>query len=197
MRLGIFGGTFDPPHIGHLIVAQDAALALRLDRVLVVPAAEPPHKRRQLTPSATRLEMTRAAVGGDPLFEVSDIELGRSGPSYTVDTLRELRQLRPADDLVLLIGEDQYREFGTWREPETVRELAEIAVLSRGGEGEAERQPPVAWEDAGVLRVHVTRIDVSSTDLRKRVGMGLPIRYMVDPAVATIIRNNRLYAETA
>ncbi len=192
MRLGIFGGTFDPPHLGHLIVAQDACSALRLDGVLFVLAASPPHKQgRAHTPAAVRLEMLDAATAGDPRLRTSDVELRRDGPSYTVDTLRQLAADNPAAELFLLIGADQAREFGTWREPDEIARLATVVALSREGEA-APPEPDRPW----MRWLPVTRIDISATDIRRRVAAGEPIRYLVPSAVDTIIRREGLYRTT-
>ncbi len=190
MRLGVFGGTFDPPHIAHLIVAQDAHRALALDRVLFIPAARPPHKREQpLTDASVRLEMLRAAVDHDERFEIRDVELGREGPSYTVDTLRELKRSDPDGELFLLIGSDQWLEFGTWHDPDGVRALARVIVLSREGHGGG--GAPDSGRPDGIVRV--TRLDVSSTMIRDRVAAGAAVRYLVPVGVEEIIRRERLY----
>lgn len=187
MRTGLFGGTFDPPHTGHLIVAQDALTRLELARVVFIPAFEPPHKRgRDISPAHLRLAMLRAALEGDDRFAVDDIEIRRGGTSYTVDTLRALHAADPAAELFLLLGTDQYEEIETWREPAELRTLARIAVLSREG------RHPVLRAD-GASRVPVTRIDVSATEIRRRVMAGEPIRYLVPAAVEAIIRQHRLY----
>lgn len=189
-RIGIFGGTFDPPHLGHLIVAQDALVALGLERVLFIPAAVPPHKiQREITPAALRLELLRAAVAGDPRFEVSDLELRRAGPSYTVDTLRELQERHPAASLYFLLGVDQFRELHGWREPEAISRLATLAVIGREGE---------LGEGAVATRfphrmVAATRIDISATAVRARVAAGEPIRYLVPERVAAVIEREGLY----
>jgi nicotinate-nucleotide adenylyltransferase len=196
VNVGLFGGTFDPPHTGHLIVAQDAALALGLDRILFVPAARPPHKTGTVvSPAPLRLAMLELAVGGDPRFVIDRTELERSGPSFTVDTLRTLAGAWPGTALTLLIGADQYAEFGTWREPDTIRQLARVAVLDRGpGTGGAPGPAPAARPlGDGVVAVSVTRIDVSSTEVRRRVAAGLPIRYLVPAAVEQFIVDHRLY----
>src|SRR5690606_34955880 len=134
VKLGVFGGTFDPPHVGHLIAAQDALITLHLDRVLFVPARTPPHKQhKSVTPAPVRLRMIQAATAADARFEVTDIELRREGPSYTVDTLRELKAEYPQSELYLLLGVDQVREFGTWREPQTILQMAHLVMLARGG----------------------------------------------------------------
>ncbi len=189
MRLGVFGGTFDPPHLGHLVVAQDACTALALDGVLFVLAASPPHKQgRAHTPAPIRLEMLQAATRGDPRFQACDIELRRRGPSYTVDTLRELAAEDPARELFLLIGADQARDFAAWRAPDEIVRLATVVALSREGE----EMPPGTPVQA--LRwLPVTRLDISATDIRRRVSVGEPIRYLVPDAVEAIIRREGLY----
>jgi nicotinate-nucleotide adenylyltransferase len=188
VRVGILGGTFDPPHHGHLIAAQDAIIDLELDKVIFIPAAVPPHKQRNnVTAPAVRLRMIEAATRDDGRFEVSDVELRRTGPSYTVDTLRELRAARPTDQLFLLLGVDQVREFESWREPKEVLKLAALVMLARAGiEDDGGR-------DIVEQTVRVTRIDVSSTLVRERVRTGRPIRYLVPAAVEKIIADERLY----
>ena len=186
MRFGVFGGTFDPPHIGHLVAAQDALTVLNLDRVILVPAAVPPHKLdRTLTSAGTRLELIRAAVTDDARFEIDDIELRRAGPSWTVDTLREFRARWPEARLHLLVGMDQFADFASWRDPEEIARLAQIAVLSRAG--------AAALAGANAIPVAVTRIDITSTEIRRRVADGLPIRYLVPAAVESLIARYGLY----
>lgn len=190
MRTGVFGGTFDPPHLGHLVAASDACGALGLDRVLFVPSAHPPHKRgRVRTPAETRLEMVRAAIAGDPRFAADPRELGRPGPSYTVDTLRELRREAPDDELFLLLGADALRDLPTWREPAGVAALARLVVLHRAGEGAPEDAPYPA------LPVAVTRVDVSATEVRRRAGAGETIRYLVPDPVRAIVEREGLYRD--
>lgn len=175
-------------------MAKDVADALALDRVLWVPAGAPPHKRNvSLTPASTRLEMVRAAATADPRFEVSTLELERSGPSYTVDTVRALRAAHPSAELFLILGADQLAALDTWREPEEIVRHVRLAVMDRDGASAARaaRDQPAA-SDAVV--VPVRRIDVSSTELRARVGNGLEIRELVPPAVRTIIERERLYS---
>jgi nicotinate-nucleotide adenylyltransferase len=194
VKLGLFGGTFDPPHTGHLIAAQDAALALGLDRVLFVPASVPPHKQhRAVTPAEFRLRMLALALGDDSRFAIEPVELERAGPSYTVDTLRELRR-RLSGEWTLLLGADQYAEFATWREPEEVLRLATVGVLERGGTWPA-AAGPTAFPGAadGVVRVAVTRVDISSTTIRQRVAAGISIRYLVPPRVEAFIAERGLY----
>lgn len=189
MRVGILGGTFDPPHVGHLIVAQDALSALSLAGVTFVPAAHPPHKRRSdLTPAPLRLAMLRAAVTGQTGFAVDAAEVERGGVSYTVDTLRSLQRQNPDRKLFLLMGADQYAEFATWRAPDEIRQLARVVVLSRAGERISPATPDVRF-------LPVTRIDVSATDIRRRVARGQPIRYLVPAPVEALIREHGLYRE--
>jgi len=185
LRLGLFGGTFDPPHLGHLVVAQDVVDALRLDRLLFVPAGVPPHKLgRRISPAETRLEMVRAVTAGNPAFEVSDAELSRVGPSYTVDTLAYFRQLYPDAEIFFVLGADQAAAFDTWREPEKVASLANLVVLAREG---------IQVPDGEFVPVHVTRLDISATGIRGRVREGRSIRYLVPDEVRKIIESNRLY----
>jgi nicotinate-nucleotide adenylyltransferase len=186
-RIGVFGGTFDPPHTGHVSVAADVADALSLDRVLWIPARRSPLKPEQrLSPDEVRLEMVRAAVQGDPRFVVDDCELDRAPPSYAVDTLSELRaRFGPDAELYLIMGIDQYRAFEEWREPARIRSLATIAVMDRSGAG--------VDEEPGVVPVRVGRVDVSSTEVRARVALGRSITGMVPPDVEEIIDRERLY----
>jgi nicotinate-nucleotide adenylyltransferase len=186
MRIGVFGGTFDPPHLGHLVVAQEVHHRLGLDRVLWVPAAIPPHKQdQQVTPGRLRLEMVRAAIAGDDRFEASDVELRREGPSWTVDTLRELVATRSVATLFLIVGADQLAEFDTWREPQEIRRLATVVGFARSG------GVPAAEGDMQIVRV--PRLDISSTDLRTRAREGEPLTYLVPPAVEAIIRREHLW----
>jgi len=188
MRIGIFGGTFDPPHLGHLIAAADAYAALGLDAVLFVPAAVQPLKRDRVRTSARcRLAMVRAAVADDARFEVDDLELRRAGPSYTVDTLEELTARFGRAELFLLVGADVTTELARWHRPERILELATLAVLDRGGEEVHELSA------APVVRVPVTRVDISATEIRRRIAAGESIRYLVPDAVREVIRREGLY----
>lgn len=189
MNIGVFGGTFDPPHIGHLVAAQDAAVALALDRVIFVPAADPPHKRgAQVSTASVRNEMLRATIAGNPQFEISTCELDRAGPSYTVDTLRELQEQYPLAALQLLIGVDQVRDFASWREPDEIAKLAAVVMLSRAGMDQVGAEADFVRQT-----VAVTRVDVSSTLIRTRVAAGAPIRYLVTDEVVKIIEREGLY----
>ncbi len=191
-RLGLFGGTFDPPHIGHLVLAAWAHEALRLDRVMFIPAGRPPHKRRRrITPARHRLAMTRLAVKGDPAFAVSTLEVARRAPSFTVDTLRALARTHRGERF-LIIGGDSLDDFRSWVEPEAILELATLAVAARPGTGDprarrwAERSGRVVW-------IGDPALDVSSSALRERVRRGRSIRYLVPEPVRRYIERHRLY----
>jgi nicotinate-nucleotide adenylyltransferase len=194
-RLGVFGGTFDPIHLAHLVLAEQAREQLRLDQVLFMPAFIPPHKMgRTLSPPKVRLEMAELAVAGHPNFEVGDLELRRTGPSYTVDTLRTLREQHPSAELLLLLGGDSLADFPTWREPREILSLAKLGVMKR--EGSPPPEQPTGWE--AELAERVTFIEapllaISGTDLRRRVSEGRSIRYFVPAAVEAFINANKLY----
>ena len=196
LRIGIFGGTFDPVHIGHLVIVSELKHALALDRVLVVPAGDPPHKPDQpLTPAFHRIRMLELALDGRTGFGIDRIDLDRTGPSYTVDTLRALGSRIPTSKMVFLMGEDSLRDLHTWREPEEILALAEIGVGCRPGvsvdlDAVYERLPTARGR---VALVDVPQIEVSSRDLRRRVAAGEPIAFQVLPAVETYIHEHGLY----
>jgi nicotinate-nucleotide adenylyltransferase len=196
LRLGLFGGTFDPPHFGHLVVAQEVAEQLSLDRLLFLVAGLPPHKvGEKLSPPAIRLEMTRAAVEGNPLFDVSEVELMREGPTFTVDTLRQFRTAHPDAELFFLLGADQLVEFHEWQEPEAIAGLATLVAVRRNGV-DPKQIPPVdlgSGKRLEFISPDVTRIDLSSSEVRARVREGRSIRYLVPESVRRIIRTHRLY----
>lgn len=187
-RLGVFGGTFDPPHHGHLIVAAEVHERLALDRLLFVPAADPPHKAVTGATPGQRVRMLRAALDGDERFAVDELEIDRGGASYTVDTLRELRAREgERAELFFLLGADQYRVFGSWREPREVARLARLTVMGRAG-GAVEPGPAYP-----ARVVEVSRIDISSTAIRQRVSEGRSVRYWVPEAVREMIEAERMY----
>jgi nicotinate-nucleotide adenylyltransferase len=186
MRIGIFGGTFDPPHVGHLLAASDAFEVLKLDRVVWVPAAGQPLKSAIVAPSADRLAMVQALIGDDARFTVDPIEIERGGLSFTVETLRALHERWSPDAslaLVLLLGADAAATLPQWREPEEVMRLAEVVVLRRGD------RDTVAMGRA----IDTRTVDVSSTEIRARVRAGQSIRGFVPEPVAAYIEGRRLY----
>ena len=186
MRLGVLGGTFDPPHIGHLLAASDAFEALSLDRLLFIPAAAHPFKGERVgaTPRQ-RLDMLRLLVGDDARFAVDATETERSGLSYTVDTLADLARRYPEAERFFLIGEDLVDEVPTWRSPERIHELAEIVVMTRGDEPGSNVGP--------FRRLRTRRIDVSSTEVRARARARQSLHGFVPDAIAAYIREAGLY----
>lgn len=202
-RIGIFGGSFNPVHLGHLVAAQDALEHMGLNRVVFLPAAQPPHKHgAPLAASADRLEMLRLAIAGDLRFEVSDDEIGRGGISYTVDTLRRFRARLADASLYFIIGADSLLELHTWRDVETVLQLAEIVTVGRPGVAlEHVNRETLRLPDPWPARLTVNlvaghRIDISSTDIRNRVSKGQSIRYLVPEAVERYIHARKLYCAT-
>jgi len=214
-RIGVLGGTFNPIHLGHLRAAEEVAEALALERVLLVPSAQPPHKPAgggALAPGAVRLSWVEAACAGNPRLSPSDIEVVRGGPSYTVDTLRALGEIHSAR-LVFILGSDAFAELGTWREPKQLFALADFAVMARPGtpgrladwipkplrgEFELDLGGDSARHRAtgAVLRaVAISALAVSSSDLRDRVRTGRSIRYLVPEAVRRDIEASRIYAQ--
>ncbi len=193
VRLGVFGGTFDPPHVGHVSIARELQESGAVDEILWIPVRFPPHKpANPLTSPEARMEMVRAATDGYAFQSVSDIELLREGPSYTVDTLRALRSERPEATPVLIMGADQFVELAGWHEAEEVVRLADVCVLPRGGVEVTSALPRlnVVWSTADVPRV-----DVSSSEVRERVREGRPYRHLVPAGVADIIERENLYVE--
>jgi nicotinate-nucleotide adenylyltransferase len=196
VRVGILGGTFNPPHLGHLVCAQEAYTQLELERVLFIPARIPPHKPVEEEPGAEhRLELCRLAVRDDPRFDVSELEMHREGPSYTVDTLSELHSKAPDNDLYLIVGGDVAAGLPQWHEPERVLSLATLAVVKRRGTPREAVEEALARLDAGERTVffRMPRIGVSSSLVRRRVGAGEPVRYIVPDAVADYIQEHALY----
>jgi len=200
LRVGVLGGTFDPPHLGHLILASCAAGQLGLDKVLFVPAGDPWRKAaRRVTPAGQRLEMARLATAGDPRFEVDPTEVQRPGPSYTSDTLRELKQRLPRESrLYFLVGEDALEDMRYWHEPEAILAAATLAVAPRMETPVP--QPPEEHSGTALAlppfeRVDMPYIGISSTDLRRRVQRGDSIRYLVPEAVERYVRERGLYLE--
>ena len=195
IRLGLLGGTFDPPHYGHLIAAQETVWRLSLDRLLFLPARQNPLKRGEPSSSARdRCEMVSLAIADNPTFELSRLDLDRPPPSYTADLLRALHS--PEHELFFLVGADILPELPRWREPDQILELARLVVVNRPGspapdvEGLALTLPAIRQR---VEQVHIPGVDVSSSEIRKRVASGAPIRYLTRPAVEHYIMTRRLY----
>ncbi len=214
MRLGIFGGTFNPIHLAHLVVAERLREELGLGRVLFIPSSLPPHKETTVAGAGHRLEMVRRAVAGNPHFAASGLEIARGGRSYAVDTLRELARRQPGDDIYFLLGGDAFAEIGSWRDAAALFALADFVVLPRPGfplgdprpslpEGLAAGEPETTeggtltrFPLAGGHGVWTTRaplIEISSSDIRSRVAVGRSIRYLVPEEVASYIRQEGLY----
>jgi len=197
MRIGILGGTFDPVHVGHLAAARAAIECAGLDRVVFVPTREPPHRSAALAGAKHRLEMTRLAIDSEKALEVSDVEIRRGGISYTADTLRELKNIYPRDELFLILGWDAARLFATWRLPDQITRLATVVVVTRPGSGEADS---AALRTAGldpkrtVLCARETP-DISGSELRDAIASGQPVGDRLPQAVLEYIARNRLYGD--
>jgi nicotinate-nucleotide adenylyltransferase len=196
LRVGILGGAFNPPHIGHLVCAQEALVQLELDKVVFVPVGQAPHRDLERDPGGDqRLELVELATADDERFEVSRIELDREGPSYTVDTLRALREAEPKDELFLILGGDQAAALGSWHEPAQVLELATVAVFerlnwSRHAIGIKVGRLPGGQ---GIRYLDMPIIQVSSSAIRRRAAAGKPIRYLVPDKVAAQIQAHGFY----
>ncbi|HWB59610.1 MAG TPA: nicotinate-nucleotide adenylyltransferase [Chthoniobacteraceae bacterium] len=186
MRIGIYGGTFDPVHNGHLILARDAVEKLGLDEIVFIPNAVPPHRAgEKRTPEALRFEMVAAAVAGETRFKADDVEIRRGGVSYTIDTILALKEkYAPGDAFYFLVGGDNVRELSSWHRIEELKKLVTFVALSRGD------------CDNGHLTLQLERrVDISATEIRARVAKNLSIRYLVPDAVLEIITRNQLYKE--
>jgi nicotinate-nucleotide adenylyltransferase len=197
-KIGLFGGTFDPPHIGHLILASEAVRQLGLSRLLWMLAPDPPHKLEQpITPLSQRLEMLRRAIAGNESFEISYLEIERPGPHYTIDTVRQLSQLTPNADIILLLGGDSLRDLPTWRQSsDLVSEVCQIGVMRRPGDpfdvSVLEEKIPGVTEK--VVFIDAPLQDLASREIRRRVASGGVYRYYVHPTVYDYIEINRLYS---
>ena len=197
-QIGLLGGTFNPPHIGHLVCAQEALVQLGLERVVLMPVGVPPHKEAADDPGGEhRYEMCRLATAKDERLAVSRLEVDREGASYTVDTLRSIHESAPGDDLTFIVGGDMAHSLPVWQEPEALLSLARLAVAEREGvrrEDISRRLAPLAPPDR-VVFFDMPRIDVSSSSLRRRIADGRPIRYLVPDAVAAEIEASGLYRQ--
>lgn len=182
-KIGLFGGSFDPIHHGHLILARDAMESLGLDRVIFIPVMVSPHKLAR-PPAAARLrcEMVAAAIAGEPRFSMDACEAEREGPSFAVDTVRLMRQRFPHAEFFYFIGEDNVPALHTWKEIDAMKELATFVVLARGDSEPVEGFPVIS-----------RNIDISSTDIRNRIARGLSVRYLLPDAVCAILTRHQLY----
>lgn len=192
-RIGVFGGTFDPVHVGHLVAAVNARHTLGMDRVVLMVANVPWQKAglRQVSPAEDRFAMVEAAVRAVPGLEASRLEIDRGGPSYTADTVAALRRAHPGSELFVIVGWDVSSELGTWERFEEVRDLATLVVVNRPG-----APAPVGLVQQGwrVQEVAVPNLEISSTDLRARAANGRPLDYLVPEAAVRVIRERGLYA---
>ncbi len=199
VRVGIIGGTFDPIHYGHLIIAEEARVKVGLARVIFIPAGNPPHKlRRPYSPAHHRYRMVELAIASNPYFEVSPIEVNRPGPSYSVDTVRMLREeMGPGVELYFIMGVDSLAGILTWHRPEELIKLCRIIAVNRPGYGvdiDALDQvlPGIKKQ---VIFIKAPEIGISSTEIQERVRAGLPIRYLVPPEVERYIYEHNLYRD--
>jgi len=202
MRLGIYGGTFDPVHTGHLVLAEQCREQCRLDEVWFVPAAIPPHKRDvSISDAKTRCDMIEFAISGNAQFKLCPIELERSGPSYTVTTLEQLHSESTARELFLLVGADSIRDLAQWYQPQRILELATVVAVNRGRDlrEDLEAKRRILAELGNVADrvqfLEMPAIDISATDIRQRVREGRSIRYLVPRAVEAYIRERQVYSE--
>jgi len=190
MKIGVLGGTFDPIHNAHLLLAEQAREQLGLKKVLFVPAGDPWRKAfRRVIPAKHRLAMTELAVANDDGFVVDDCETKREGATYTADTLRDLNKRYPRDNLYLLLGEDALADLPFWRDPEAIADEADIVVAPRGGVV----LPELPFDADRVIRIKMPYLEISSTDIRERAKAGSSLRYLVPDAVAAYIKKHRLY----
>jgi nicotinate-nucleotide adenylyltransferase len=199
MIIGLLGGTFDPPHIGHLKAAESVLKSGLVDKILIVPSSHPPHKLNSIvSPATTRMEMANLLTAGHPELSVSDIEFKREGPSYTVDTIRCLQKAHPNDCFRIIIGADMALEFPSWREAATLAEIARPIVLERPGSPLPEDLCQILPEPIGDIlqqgRIPFEKIAVSSTRIREKANSGEDISDMTLPSIAEYIKRHKLYA---
>jgi nicotinate-nucleotide adenylyltransferase len=190
-RIGVLGGTFDPIHTGHLVLAEQVKEKLKLDQVIFIPCFRPPHKtQRKLSPSKDRFRMTQLALEGNPAFAISDIELKRKGLSYTVDTLRELKNLYPNSSIYFLTGSDVLNEIHTWKHPEEIYKLAKVVIAERPSFDEFDSENHFAKKS---IIVKINGVDVSSSQIREKAKKGQSIKYLVPLKVEEYIKKKKLY----
>jgi len=196
-RLGIFGGTFDPPHLGHLILAAEAFQQLNLDRLLWVLTPEPPHKQiKEITPFQHRLDMLKATISDDPDFELCTVDIDRPGPHYAVDTLRILKEHQPEEAWIYIMGGDSLRDFHTWRNPvDLVKSVTALGVMVRPGVefNMADLEKKTPGVSTKIIFIQAPLIGISASEIRQRVANELPFRYLVPLQVYKIIQERGLY----
>ena len=185
MKIGILGGTFNPPHIGHLILAQDVSEGLRLDKILFIPTNISPHKSSNEMPAFKRLEMVKLAICDNKKFEVLDLEVKRGGTSYTIDTVRELKALYPKDELYLIVGSDLANYFLEWKDFNDLKKLVKIVVAQR-------KESPLKDKDSFIIK-DITQINISSSLIRAMIKQGRTVRYLLGDKVRDYILKNKLY----
>ncbi|KPL04047.1 MAG: hypothetical protein AMJ73_04740 [candidate division Zixibacteria bacterium SM1_73] len=190
-KLGVLGGTFDPIHMGHLVLAEQAREQFQLEQIIFIPSASPPHKTEQeLSLAIHRFEMTKLALEGNRYFSVSDIELKRKGLSYTIETLRELKGLYKDSEIYFLTGSDVLEEITTWKDPEEIYKLARIVIAVRPGFDKFDPENHFAKKS---VIVRITGVDISSTQIREKVRNGESIKYLVPSKVEEYIKKKNLY----
>lgn len=199
MRVGVLGGTFDPVHLGHLAIAEEVRIKLDLDRVIFIPAGQPRLRADEyLTPAIDRLRMVDLATGDNPRFQVCDIEIQRSGPTFTVDTLVELGQrLDPDTSLYFIVGADILGHFHRWKDPEKVLEACHLVVVSRSGHQDDDWPEWFQGADSAkdkVTQLEIPMVDISGTEIRRRASLGESVRHLVPDLVAEYIQDRKLYA---
>ena len=198
MRVGVLGGTFDPVHLGHLAIAEEVRIKLDLDRVIFIPAGQPRLRADEyLTPAIDRLRMVDLATGDNPRFQVCDIEIQRSGPTFTVDTLVELGQrLDPDTSLYFIVGADILGHFHRWKDPEKVLEACHLVVVSRSGHQDDDWPEWFQGADSAkdkVTQLEIPMVDISGTEIRRRASLGESVRHLVPDLVAEYIQDRKLY----
>ncbi len=190
-KIGILGGTFDPIHMGHLVLAEQVKEKLKLNRVIFIPCLSPPHKtKRKLSMADHRFRMAALAVEDNPSFSISDVELKRTGLSYTIDTLRQLKRTHPDSEIYFLTGSDVLDEIHTWKDPEEIYKLAKMVIAVRPGFDGFD--PGNRFAEKSII-IHITGLDISSSQIRERVKKGQSIRYLVPSRVEEYIRKKKLY----
>ncbi len=185
MKVGVLGGAFNPPHLGHLILAQEAYESLCLDKVLFIPTYASPHKQSPKVSAQIRMEMVKLAIEGNEHFEISDIEIKREGVSYTIDTLRQLQKINKDYELYLIIGSDLANDFSTWKDFELIKQLVKRIVAER-------REFPLEHKD-GFTHLDMTPVGISSSEIRKHLQKGRSVRYLVKGNVGEYIKQHKLY----